>query len=296
LEALLTEYLVGTGGWAYFQVPGKPSLKAYSEVFNFVEVNNTFYEYPNLRVVEDWRRSVPAEFVFSVRCHQDLTHRIGLKPADEEFEVFYKMKAYCSVLESAFLVLETPASQSLDGQSIRTATDFFSSVSLDRVRLVWEYRAPFTPQISSLMQDFGIVQIVDLSLAKTSFSSDFVYSRLFGKGKHNIYQYDDNELTEIERRAEETEAKTVVLAFHGLRINTDAIRFSGHRIKGKFLPVTDYIGVDSAKAVLAEDATFPSTKKELILDQGWKVIDLTPDKRVHLADVLGKIQKRLIAG
>ena len=29
----LVEYLVGTGGWAYFQVPGKPSLKAYSEVF-----------------------------------------------------------------------------------------------------------------------------------------------------------------------------------------------------------------------------------------------------------------------
>jgi uncharacterized protein YecE (DUF72 family) len=43
----LTDYLIGTGGWVYFQVPGKPSLKAYSEVFNFVEVNYTFYEYPD---------------------------------------------------------------------------------------------------------------------------------------------------------------------------------------------------------------------------------------------------------
>ncbi len=226
---------------------------------------------------------MPAEFVFSVRCNQDLTHRIGLKPTDEAFEVFYKMKAYCRVLESPFLVLDTSVSQSLDGQSIRAARDFFSSVSMDGVRLVWEYRAPFTPQINSLTQDFGIVQSVDLSQAKPSFSSNLVYSRLFGKGKHIIYQFTDDELAEIERRADKTEAKTVVLAFHGLRMNTDAIRFRGHRITGKYLPVTSYVGVDSAKAVLAEDAAFPSSKQELIVEQGWKVIDLTANKRVHLA-------------
>jgi uncharacterized protein YecE (DUF72 family) len=82
----LTDYLIGTGGWAYFKVPGKPSLKAYSEVFNFVEVNYTFYEYPDTRMVEQWRRAVPEDFIFAVRCHQDLTHRIGLKPVDEAWQ------------------------------------------------------------------------------------------------------------------------------------------------------------------------------------------------------------------
>jgi uncharacterized protein YecE (DUF72 family) len=78
----VVEYLVGTGGWAYFNVPGKQPLKAYSEVFNFVEVNYTFYEYPDVRRVERWRRAVPEDFTFSVRCNQDLTHTIGLKPVD----------------------------------------------------------------------------------------------------------------------------------------------------------------------------------------------------------------------
>jgi uncharacterized protein YecE (DUF72 family) len=64
---LLTDYLIGTGGWAYFNVPGKPSLKAYSEVFNFVEVNYTFYEYPDTLMAEQWRRTVPDDFTFSVR-------------------------------------------------------------------------------------------------------------------------------------------------------------------------------------------------------------------------------------
>ena len=288
----MVEYLVGTGGWAYFQVPGKPSLKAYSEVFNFVEVNSTFYEYPNPRAVEEWRRSVPIEFVFSVRCHQDLTHRIKLKPVDEAFEVFYRVKAYCDVLEAPFLVLETPASQALDDDSIRAAKDFFSSVSLGKVRLVWEYRATFTRQVDSLMEDFDIIQSIDLSLQKPSLRSDVAYSRLFGKGKHNTYQFSDDELLEIEKRAEETQSKTVVLAYHGQRMSTDAIRSRQHLLTGKFLPATNSVGASSAKAVLAEDAMFPSSKAQLIADQGWKVIDLTADKRVHLADVLDKIPER----
>jgi hypothetical protein len=47
--------------------------------------------------------------------------------------------------------------------------------------------------------------------------------------------------------------------------------------------------VDSARAVLSEDAVFPSTKQTLINDQGWKVVDLTAEKRVHLSDLLSKI-------
>ncbi len=288
----MPEFLVGTGGWAYFQVPGKAPLKAYSEVFNFVEVNSTFYEYPSPRLVESWRRTVPADFVFSVRCHQDLTHRIGLKPVDAAFEVFYKMKAYCDALEAPYLVLETPVSQVLDAKGVSEARDFFSSVSPGKIQFVWEYRAPFTPQVGSLMQDFGIVQSVDLSLKKPTVPSDVAYSRLFGKGKHNIYQFTDEELLEIEQRAEETQAKTVALSYHGLRMNTDAARFQRHLQTGKFLPVTAYFGVESAKAVLAEDAVFPSTKAELVEDQGWKVIDLTAEKRIHLSEVLGKIPER----
>ncbi len=288
----MVEYLIGTGGWAYFQIPGKPALKVYSEVFSFVEVNSTFYEYPDSRVVEGWRRMVPDDFTFSLRCHHDLTHWIGLKPVDEAFEVFYKMKAYCNVLKAPLLVLETPANQVLDSGGVRAARNFFSSLSLGEVRFVWEYRAPFTQEIGNLMEDFGIVQSVDLSLQKPSFSSDLVYSRLFGRGKHNIYQFTDGELLEIEQRAEETHSHTVVLAYHGQRMNTDAARFQRYKQTGTFLPVTAFLGVDSAKAVLAEDATFPSSKAELIEDQGWKVIDLSADKRVHLAEVLVRLPEK----
>jgi len=282
----VAQYLVGTGGWGYFDVGNKPPLKSYSEVFNFVEVNFTFYEYPRLPLVEGWRRIVPEDFTFSVRCHQDLTHNIGLKPVDEAFDVFYKMRTYCSTLETPLLVLETPASKVLDASGIREAKDFFASLKLDNLRLIWEYRAPFSTEVAELMAEFDIVQCVDLSRHVPVLDSDLVYSRIFGKGKNNLYQFTDDELLEIQANANETKADTVILAYHGARMYSDAARFRMHQITGKFLPATSYFGSESANAVLTEDATFPTSKSRLIDSQGWKVIDLTKERRVHLSEVL----------
>jgi uncharacterized protein YecE (DUF72 family) len=285
----LPNYLVGTGGWAYFNIPGKAPLEAYSELFNFVEVNYTFYGYPDIRTIEKWRRTVPRDFTFAVRCHQDLTHRIGLKPVDEAHEVLAKMTTYCGILSSPFLVLETPASYTLDQLHVNEARDFLSSANLRGLTLVWEPRGSTTPALAKLMSDLNIVRSVDLSREEPLSVSDVIYSRLFGKGAHNLYQFTDDELREIDERAIGTKAKTVVMAYHGLRMNTDAARFKEYKRKGTFLPVTSFTGVDSAKAVLAEDSRFPASKEALIEKQGWKVIDLTKDKRIHLSEFLAKL-------
>ena len=159
----MADFLVGTGGWAYFKVPNKPSLKAYSEVFNFVEVNYTFYEYPSVQTVQRWRKTVPEDFVFSVRCHQDLTHGIGFVSTPRAYEVFYQMRSYCDILNSPYLVLETPVKYEITQSNVKDVEDFFSSLHLEGVRLVWEYRAPVTQAVIDLMRYFGIIQCVDLS-------------------------------------------------------------------------------------------------------------------------------------
>jgi len=288
----LPDFLVGTGGWAYFKVPNLPSLKAYSEVFNFVEVNYTFYEYPDFRQVDGWRKAVPKDFTFAIRCHQDLTHKIGLKPLDEAHQVLSQMITYCKILDSQFLVLETPPSYILDNGSISAATDFLASLSLSGVRLVWEIRSPVTKQAIDLMADFNIIHCVDISVTKPFEWSDVGYTRLFGKGKHNIYQFSDEELQEIDENASESKAKVVAMSYHGARMSIDGLRFKQFKLNGQFLPVTSSIGIDSAKAVLSEDAVFPTSKQTLLTHQGWKVVDLTSEKRVHLSDLLSNIPER----
>lgn len=142
------------------------------------------------------------------------------------------------------------------------------------------------------MKDFNVIHCVDISKTKPQNWSDIGYSRLFGKGKHNIYQFSDEELQDIDKTASESKAKVVALSFHGLRMNTDAARFKNYKTTGRFLPVTAYTGLDSARAVLSEDAVFPSTKQSLISDQGWKVIDLTTQQRMHLSELLSKIPEK----
>jgi uncharacterized protein YecE (DUF72 family) len=288
----VTEYLIGTGGWAYFKVQGKPSLKAYSKIFNFVEVNYTFYEYPDTRTVERWRRTVPENFTFAVRCHQDLTHRMGLKPINEAYSVLGKMITYCRILNAPFLIVETPSSYVFSDRKIKEAKDFFSTINLKDIRLVWEIRSPITQEISELIRELNIVHCVDLSIKDPSFWSDMVYTRLFGKGVQNIYQFTDEELEEIDQKILKSEAKKVAVSFHGVRMVKDAFRLSVYKQTGIFPPVTDFIGVESVRAVLSEDAEFPSSRARLIEHQGWKVVDLTADKRVHLSELLRKILEK----
>ena len=288
----MTEYLIGTGGWGYFKVPSKPSLRAYSEHFNFVEVNYTFYEYPDSRTVERWRQTVPDDFTFTVRCHQDLTHKIGLQPTDEAIEVFSRMIWICKILDAPFLHLLTPANYSLDNRKIRQARDLFSTANWKGVQLAWEVRSTITPKLGDLMRDMEIVNSVDLSREKFPQKTDIIYTRLFGKGRHNIYQFIDEELMEIDQRILKAEAKTAFITYHGVRMNSDASRFKHYKETGRFLPVTAFTGIDSIRSALEEDAKFPCTKTGLVKHQGWKVVDLTMDRRVHLSKMLSKLHEK----
>jgi len=139
------------------------------------------------------------------------------------------------------------------------------------------------------MQDFNMIECVDLSIKAPSVESDILYSRLFGKGKHNIWQFTDDELLTIDNEVESINPRILAMSYHGVKMNMDAARYMQYKKMGNFVPITDFTGVDSARAVLFEDTPFPISKTELIENQGWKVIDLTLDKRVHLAELLANI-------
>ena len=76
---------IGTSGWSYpkgegtwkgyFYPKGKiDELGYYSQFFNTVEINSSFYRPPNLGYVHNWARKVPKGFLFSVKLWQKFTH------------------------------------------------------------------------------------------------------------------------------------------------------------------------------------------------------------------------------
>src|SRR3954466_10560927 len=74
--------LVGTSSWAdpgfveEWYPPGLPArdrLPWYSEHFQAVEVNSSFYAVPEVKTVARWAEVTPAEFTFDVKLHKALS-------------------------------------------------------------------------------------------------------------------------------------------------------------------------------------------------------------------------------
>lgn len=288
----MPQILIGAGGWAYFRVPRMNPLTAYSKAFDFVEVNSTFYELPNLKLVESWRRRVPPSFEFSVRCHKTVTHKYLLELTNETLKIINYMTKICKILNSNLLILETPENLVFTEDKISSIKKFFDAINLEDIRVAWEIRSPITNKIIDLMKDYGIIHSIDFSKSYPAYDSDITYSRLFGKGTHNIYQFTDEELTEIYGKASKQKSKKVYLSFHGVRMYKDAARLKIYEKTGKFPMVTRSTGINSLAEILGEDAKFPSSKKELIEHQGWKIFDLTSEKRIRVAEILSQIPEK----
>ncbi len=293
----MSEYRIGAGGWGYFKIPGSDPLIAYSKAFDFVEINSTFYNIPQLTTVDSWAKRVPETFIFSVKCHRELTHKYLLSPTNGAFSLLEAYLDICRRLHSNLLVLETPPSFN-PNQAVDNIHDLLSRARLDDIRLVWEIRwGPPGKELIKLMQEFNMVHSVDLSREPgPAFGSDILYSRLFGHGLHNLYQFDDNELLEIDKRAQNSGSESIYLSFHGGRMYKDAVRLKVYRKQGKFPGITQYTGVSALREVLQEDARFPASKEELIEAQGWKVIDVKEDRRVHAEVLLEKLEKGIYGG
>jgi uncharacterized protein YecE (DUF72 family) len=76
---------IGTSGWSYprgegtwkgsFYPAGKiDELEYYSQFFDTVEVNSSFYRPPDPGIARSWARRVPAGFLFAVKLWQKFTH------------------------------------------------------------------------------------------------------------------------------------------------------------------------------------------------------------------------------
>jgi hypothetical protein len=76
----------------------------------------------------------------------------------------------------------------------------------------------------------------------------------------------------------------------------DAARLKVFMEKGSFPKVTRSTGLESLEEVLMEDAEFPASKEQLVKTQGWKVFDLTAERRVRAEQILQLLPDKVYRG
>ncbi len=284
---------VGAGGWDYFSVPSGDRLKAYSSAYDFVEVNSTYYRLPSPVTVSSWRRRVSLGFEFSVRCHKDLAELHRLELTSKNVRLVDFIERICRQLRASVLTILIPKELVGDEELSSKLSAFLSTVSLGRTSIAVEFRGGEpTDDALKILQDHDAVHIVDISKQYPKVESSILYSRLFGKGKQNIYEFDDNELQDIAAKASSQKFEKSVLAFHGVRMYRDAARLKTFLNSGKFPSLTGQVGLESLSEILSEDATFPTSKSRLVDEQGWKLFDKTAEERVRARVFLEKLPEK----
>ena len=89
---------LGAQGWNYDAWVGplypegtRPAdyLGIYSRAFTTVEVDSTFYATPPATTLRGWAERTPAEFVFSLKFPQEITHERRLRDSDDLTQLFF---------------------------------------------------------------------------------------------------------------------------------------------------------------------------------------------------------------
>ncbi len=234
----MEEIRVGTGGWAYFRIPGMDSLQAYARAFDYVEVNNTFYQIPPVEMVTGWRARVPPDFSFTVRCHRSITHAHGFDPAGPVLDIMSKMVEIARILKADALHFLTPPSFKFSAPKVEAFGNLLETSALEGIPVALEARAYSGGEIprplKKLMEDRGIIHCVDLSKEKPQVESPTLYTRLFGQGYHTVYQFSDDELEEVHARGNSGDYRRALFTFHGVRMYSDAGRFLAYTRTGRF--------------------------------------------------------------
>lgn len=182
---------IGTSGYHYKHwrgpfYPAKISLNQmlefYSQHFDTVELNNSFYRLPTEAAFDNWLQSTPADFVFAVKASRFLTHQKKLKDPESALQNLLPRASRLSTKLGPLLFQLPPRWQVNPGR----LEGLLEALPRD-LRCTFEFRdlSWIQPDINKLLARFGaafcIYELAGYQSPMT-ITADFAYVRLHGPG------------------------------------------------------------------------------------------------------------------
>jgi uncharacterized protein YecE (DUF72 family) len=192
---------LGCSGWSYDEWVGtvyknttESKLAAYSNLFDVVEINSTFYRNPTKGTVLGWRKHSPDGFIFTAKIPQKVTHD---KMIDVSKGVKDDLDEFCALMELLLdsgklqcLLIQLPPRMTFKLDDVR---EFFGILPEGfRYAIEFRNRSWMCKDAYDLLREFKIAYtIVDEPLLppEIHITSDFSYIRWHGKGKRPWYNY-----------------------------------------------------------------------------------------------------------
>jgi uncharacterized protein YecE (DUF72 family) len=140
----------GTSGWAYptwkpdFYPPGtsaKKFLEFYASRLNSVEVNYTFRTLPTAKMLEGWLGATPANFRFSFKAPQRITHFRRLKDCIEDVDQFVSaIEPVRQAKKLGLLLFQLPPNFKVDAERLDSFLFTPALRSANALQIAFEFR------------------------------------------------------------------------------------------------------------------------------------------------------------
>jgi uncharacterized protein YecE (DUF72 family) len=196
---------IGTSGWQYkhwkgtfYPVSTKQNdwFNYYQQIFNTVEINNSFYRLPSLEVFKKWKTESDHDFLFSVKANRFISHMKKLKDPEEPLHrLLTSVRGLGRKLGP--ILFQLPPGWGLNEERF----NIFLQHLPRKKRFAFEFRHPswYSDSVVKAMQGANVAFcIYDLAGHQSPMyvTANFVYIRLHGPGQKYQGSYSASALAE----------------------------------------------------------------------------------------------------
>jgi uncharacterized protein YecE (DUF72 family) len=220
------------------------SRAEYFARFPVVEVQQTFYQPPKLETLRAWREDAPADFEFTIKAWQLVTHdgasptyrRMKRALTEEEreecgsfrqtriVEEGWRATRECAeALRARRILFQCPARFKPTDANVANLRRFFLSVERNDLIFMWEPRGEWPRElVGALCRELDLIHVVDPLVERTA-TPERCYFRLHVRWGGGRNRYEDEELSEL--YALLPRVATSYVLFNNVRMADDATRF-----------------------------------------------------------------------
>jgi uncharacterized protein YecE (DUF72 family) len=215
---------IGCSGWNYPHwreriypkgLPARRWLAFYADLFDTVEVNNTFYRLPRRESVAAWVEESPADFLFAVKASRFLTHMKRLTDMGQGVRRFYeRIDPLARSPKMGPVLWQLPESFRRDEERLASAL-----ARLPTGRHCFEFRHPswFCDETYALLRDHGVALVIgdhpERPFQTHELTVDWTFVRFHYGSRGRGGNYSERELEDWAERIEGWRARADVHAY-----------------------------------------------------------------------------------
>ena len=182
---------IGCSGWSYADWVGpfypkntepQDYLSLYSQVFDCVEIDSTFYRAPYPTMVQQWYNNTPTGFTFTPKIPKRITHDQHLEDVTSYLSFFLRTLDPLNEKLGPFLI-QLPPSFKLPKHE-KALANFINELNPKyRYAVEFRHKSWFNPETEKLLESKNVCQAWSINQYLTTpaaVTSDIVYLRMVG--------------------------------------------------------------------------------------------------------------------